>query len=76
MLLRLISHAFAAQDHQIQNIPQPMVAHYSSRHLNQLVRLSFLAPDIIAAIINGTQPPALTGSQIMGKNNIPLDWAS
>ncbi len=76
ILLRLISHAFAARDHLIHNIPQPMVAHYSTRHLNQLVRLSYLAPDIITAIINGTQPPKLTGRQIMRKNNIPLDWPS
>jgi site-specific DNA recombinase len=76
ILLRLISHAFAARDHLIHNIPQLMVAHYSTRYLNQLVRLSYLAPDIIAAIINGTQPPELTGGQIMRKNNIPLDWAS
>ena len=53
-----------------------MVSDYSARHLNQLVRLSYLAPDIITAIINGTQPPELTGRQIMRKNNIPLDWAS
>ncbi|MEQ8742015.1 MAG: hypothetical protein RIC10_02375, partial [Parasphingorhabdus sp.] len=68
--------AFAARDHLIHNIPQPMVSHYSTRHLNQLVRLSYLAPDIITAIINGTQPPQLTGRQIMRKNNIPLDWTS
>ncbi|ATW02515.1 hypothetical protein CHN51_02495 [Sphingorhabdus sp. YGSMI21] len=53
-----------------------MVSDYSKRHINQLIRLSYLAPDIIAAIINGTQPPQLTGRQIMRKNNIPLDWAS
>lgn len=76
ILLRLISHAFAARDHLIHNIPQPMVAHYSKRYMYQLVRLSYLAPDIIAAIINGTQPPELTGRQIMRKNNIPLDWDS
>ena len=76
ILLRLISHAFAARDHLIHNIPQPMVSDYSTRHLNQLVRLSYLAPDIISAIISGTQPSELTGRQIMRKNNIPLDWAS
>lgn len=76
ILLRLISHAFAARDHLIHNIPQPMVAQYSKRYIYQLVRLSYLAPDIITAIINGTQPPDLTGRQIMRKNNIPLDWAS
>lgn len=76
ILLRLISHAFAARDYLIHSIPQPMVAHYSKRYMCQLVRLSYLAPDIIVAIINGTQPAELTGRQIMRKNNIPLDWAS
>jgi len=50
-----------------------VVEHYSKRYRYQLVRLSYLAPDIIAAIINGTLPPERTGRQIMRKNNIPLD---
>lgn len=51
-----------------------MVSHYKQRHLQQLVRLSFLAPDIISAIVDGTQPPDLTGRKIMRINKIPLDW--
>lgn len=76
ILLRLISHAFAAQDHLVHDIPQPIVSHYSKRYMNQLVRLSYLAPDIIPAIVNGTQPSELTGRKLMRKNNIPLDWDS
>ncbi|WP_109355467.1 recombinase family protein [Sphingorhabdus sp. EL138] len=75
VLLRLIAHAFAAQDLLVRGIPSPMVNHYKQRHLQQLVRLSFMAPDIISAIVDGTQPPDLTGRKIMRINKIPLDWA-
>ncbi len=75
VLLRLVAHAFAAQDFLVSGSPQPMVGHYSKRYMHQLVRLSYLAPDIISAIINGTQPAGLTGRKIMRQNNIPLDWA-
>lgn len=75
VLLRLIAHAFAAQDLLVRGISSPMVNHYKLRHLQQLVRLSFMAPDIISAIVDGTQPPDLTGRKIMRINKIPLDWA-
>lgn len=75
VLLRLIAQAFAVRDHLVHGKPQPMVEHYSRRYLQQLVRLSYLAPDIISAIVNGTQPPDLTGRKITRQNNIPLDWA-
>lgn len=75
VLLRLVAHAFAAQDLLIRGIPSPMVNHYKQRHLQQLVRLSFMAPDIISAILDGTQPPDLTGRKIMRIKKIPLDWA-
>lgn len=75
ILLRLIAHAFAAQDLLVRGISSSMVDHYKQRHLQQLVRLSFMAPDIISAIVDGTQPPDLTGRKIMRINKIPLDWA-
>ncbi|OAO00169.1 hypothetical protein A8B75_18900 [Sphingomonadales bacterium EhC05] len=74
VLLRLIAHAFAAQDLLVRGISSPLVNHYKQRHLQQLVRLSFMAPDIISAIVDGTQPPDLTGRKIMRINKIPLDW--
>ena len=76
VLLRLIAHAFAAQDLLLSGKPSPMIAEYSSRHVQQLARLSYLAPDIITAIIDGTQPVDLTGHKILRIGNVPLCWAA
>ena len=76
VLLRLIAHAFAAQDFLLSGKPSPMIAEYSPRHLQQLVRLSYLAPDIISAIIDGTQPGDLTGRKILRIGNVPLCWTA
>ena len=75
-LLRLIAQAFAARDHIVFGQEQPSVAHFSKRYMGQLVRLSYLAPDIIAAIVHGIHPVDVTGRKIMRQNNIPLDWPS
>ena len=40
----------------------------------RLLRLNYLAPDIIASIIDGTQPAALTRKRLI-KSNLPMDWA-
>ncbi|NRD90181.1 hypothetical protein C8024_12985 [Sphingopyxis sp. BSNA05] len=76
VLLRLIAHAFAAQDLMLSGKPSAMIAEYSSRHLQQLTRLSYLAPDIITAIIDGTQPVDLTGRKILRIGSVPLCWAA
>lgn len=39
----------------------------------RLVRLNYLAPDIVAAIIDGTQPTSLTRGRLM-ECDLPLDW--
>ncbi len=74
VLLRLIAHAFAAQDLLLSGKPSPMIAEYSPRHLQQLTRLSYLAPDIITAIVEGTQPVDLTGRKILRIGSVPLCW--
>lgn len=74
VLLRLIAQAFAARDHKMHGKPEPMVADYSKRYLHQLVRISYLAPDIISAILAGTQPPDLTGRKLLRAGNLPLSW--
>jgi site-specific DNA recombinase len=74
VLLRLIAHAFAAQDLLLSGKPSPMIAEYSTRHLQQLTRLSYLAPDIITAIFDGTQPVDLTGRKILRIGSVPLCW--
>lgn len=40
----------------------------------RLIRLNYLAPDIVTAILDGTQPANLT-RDIMLMSNIPTDWA-
>ncbi len=42
--------------------------------VTRLLRLSFLAPDIVAAILKGGQPAELTASWLAQWKNLPLDW--
>ena len=44
------------------------------RYLMRLLRVSFLAPDIIEAILNGRQPADMTLERFRGA--IPLDWST
>lgn len=76
VLLRLIAHAFAAQDQLVRGISSPMLSEYSKRHLQQLTRLSYLAPDIITAIIDGSQPVDLTGRKVLRIGSMPLCWTA
>ena len=39
-----------------------------------LVRISFLAPDIVAAILEGRQPGLLTRQKLARMNDFPLEW--
>ncbi len=76
VLLRLIANAFAARDYLIDGKSSPIISGYSQRHLRKLARLSFLAPDIIKAIIQGSHPAHLTGRRFLRAGTIPLDWES
>jgi hypothetical protein len=39
-----------------------------------LLRLTLLAPSIVGAILNGSQPPELTARKLMDDTRLPLDW--
>jgi site-specific DNA recombinase len=39
----------------------------------RLLRVNYLAPDILTAIMDGTQPPNLTRRELLDAN-LPLDW--
>lgn len=75
-LQKLVAQALAAQDLLLTGKPNPSLSGYSRRYLGQLVRISWLAPDIIGAIMDGTQPVNLTGRKLTRANAIPLDWPS
>lgn len=74
VLVKLVVLARVAQQSLASAIPDPLVSHYSKRHFWQLLRISWLAPDITAAIISGSQPANLIGRRLLRATDIPLDW--
>lgn len=74
VLVKLVVLARVAQQSLASGEPDPLVSHYSKRHLWQLLRISWLAPDIIAAVVGGTQPATLTGRRLLRATEIPLFW--
>jgi hypothetical protein len=47
------------------------------RHVSEIIRLAFLAPDIVKQIVNGVQPSELTARILLEKSTrLPLDWVS
>lgn len=39
-----------------------------------LLKISFLAPDILSAIVNGRQPRSLTRQKLARMKGVPMDW--
>jgi DNA invertase Pin-like site-specific DNA recombinase len=74
VLLKLLAHAFSARDALLSGKPDPLTSGYSPLHRNRLARLSYLAPDIVSAIIEGRQPPALSGRRLLRAADLPFDW--
>jgi hypothetical protein len=46
----------------------------SPSYFTRLVRLSYLAPDIIQAILDGRQPHDLTANKLLAHSRLPLGW--
>jgi DNA invertase Pin-like site-specific DNA recombinase len=46
----------------------------SGAHFTRVLRLGFLAPDIVAAIAAGQQPEGLTATKLMADTRLPLAW--
>ena len=74
ILLKLLAQAHAAQRMVLKGTNEPSVAHYGKRHFWQLLRISWLAPDIVSAIVDGNQPASLTGRRLLRAAALPLDW--
>ncbi len=53
VLLKLGVLARAAQQAQLSGNEEPLVAHYSKAHRQQLLCISWLAPDIVSSICEG-----------------------
>ena len=46
----------------------------SQSYFTRLVRLSYLAPDITQAILDGRQPPDLNADKLLAHSRLPLAW--
>ena len=78
-LIRLLLRAFAIRDRleQDPDLALQRVAEadgVSASYVTRLLRLSYLAPDIVAAIVDGRQPPGLTANTLMKDTRLPLEW--
>jgi DNA invertase Pin-like site-specific DNA recombinase len=78
-LVRVLVRAFAIRDRLLNDhsltlndiaAVEGIVPSYTTR----LFRLTFLAPDIIATILDGRQPPELTVRKLLDDTRLPLDW--
>ncbi|TNE34489.1 MAG: recombinase family protein [Alphaproteobacteria bacterium] len=74
-LMRLVAQAMAAQRMILKGTDDPAISSYSKRYLWQLLRISWLAPDIISAIVEGRQPAGLTGRRLLRAAELPLKWS-
>jgi site-specific DNA recombinase len=79
VLLRLLvwAHAIRVRLVQDPSLTLKEIAaeeRVSSSYITRLVRLAFLAPDIVTVILNGRHPPQLTANRLMDDTRLPLDW--
>jgi hypothetical protein len=49
---------------------------FGATYAGRLLRLTCLAPDIVAAILDGWQPPELTANLLMTDTRLPLEWSA
>ena len=81
VLVRLLlrAHAIRARLLEEPSLPLKEIAAeegISSSYVTRLLRLAFLAPDIVTAILNGRHPPQLTANRLMDDTRLPLDWVA
>ncbi len=78
-LLKLLRRAHAWRQ-QLETGPSETVADLAATngvnasYFTRVLRLAYLAPDIIEAIIEGRQPPELTANKLVRVKNLPIDW--
>ena len=81
VLVRLLLRAHAIRVRLLEepSLPLKEIAAeeaISSSYATRLLRLTFLAPDIVTAILNGKHPPQLTANRLMDDTRLPLDWTA
>ncbi|KRB82300.1 hypothetical protein ASE00_09455 [Sphingomonas sp. Root710] len=52
----------------------PKLDYHARNHLARIARFAFLAPEIITAILEGSQPTGLSVRKLMRSSDLPMDW--
>ena len=78
-LITLMAQARTARDHLLAaeqaTLDAIAAGHgHSRKHFSRLVRLGWLAPDIVTAIVDGRQPTKLTRQQMLSADALPHRW--
>jgi AraC-like DNA-binding protein len=78
-VLRLLARAHGFQTMVMQNQGRSMTelaadAGVSPSYFTRVLRLSFLTPDIIRAILSGRQPPQLTAKHLVSQSRLARAW--
>ncbi len=77
--MRLLLRALAIQE-QLERSPSLTLKaiaeaeDVSPSYATRVLRLVYLAPDIVTAIIDGQQPLGLTANTLMKDTRLPLEW--
>jgi site-specific DNA recombinase len=66
--------ALITKAHQARTALFSQAAPRGDRHIERLARLAYLAPDITTAILDGTQPAALTSHKLLKLPALSLGW--
>jgi DNA invertase Pin-like site-specific DNA recombinase len=80
-LLRLLARARRFQTMVMHDQGKSMTeladdAGVSPSYFTRVLRLSFLAPDIVSAILSGRQPPQLTAKHMISQSRLAKAWPS
>ena len=78
-LIRLVIRAHGIRDQLLHDrsltLDEIAKSHgFVPSYATRLFRLTLLAPDIVAALLGGRQPPELTARKLMDDTRLPLDW--
>jgi site-specific DNA recombinase len=78
-LIKLLVRARRFNATLVQNDGVPFAAlalreGVSRSYFTRVVRLSYLAPDITQAILDGRQPRDLTAEKLLAHSRLPLAW--
>ena len=78
-LARLVAKAWALRE-ALSSGTEPSLTAFAEKqsisqsYVTRLVRLAWLAPDIVETILGGLQPSNVTSSALMRDTRIPVDW--